>query len=105
MRICMLAYAFYETDTRILQYARALTARGDQVDVIALRREGQKVHDVVDGVNVYRIQQRQVNEKRKFDYLLRMCLFFLRAMYSLIGRHLRGRYDVIHIHSVPDCLV
>jgi glycosyltransferase involved in cell wall biosynthesis len=101
----MVAYAFYEVDTRILQYAKALTARGDEVEVIALRREGQEICGTVDGVKVYRIQQRRVNEKRKLDYLLRICLFFFRAMYCLIGRHLRDRYDVIHVHSVPDCLV
>jgi len=35
----MLAYSFYEGDTRILQYATALAKRGDVVDVIALRRK------------------------------------------------------------------
>ena len=36
----MLAYSFYRNDTRILQYARALAERGDEVEVIALKREG-----------------------------------------------------------------
>ena len=36
LRVCMVAYAFYESDTRILQYAAALAKRGDTVDVIAL---------------------------------------------------------------------
>ena len=37
-RICMVVYAFYENDTRVMQYADALVERGDHVDVIALRR-------------------------------------------------------------------
>lgn len=44
MRVCMLAYSFYEDDTRILQYASALVERGDTVGVVALgRREQEKV--------------------------------------------------------------
>ena len=35
-KVCMLAYSFYESDNRIMRYARALVERGDEVDVIAL---------------------------------------------------------------------
>lgn len=49
----MLAYAFYESDTRILQYATSLVQRGDTVDVIALRRnESTPRFEVLNGVNV-----------------------------------------------------
>src|ERR1700761_4381519 len=34
-RICMVVYAFYENDTRVMQYADALVERGDRVDVCA----------------------------------------------------------------------
>ena len=60
----MLAYSFYESDMRILRYAKTLTERGDEVDVIALRREAAPAFEVLDGVNVYRIQTRQRNERR-----------------------------------------
>ena len=39
LRVCMLAYAFYESDAPILQYAAALTKRGETVDVVALQRD------------------------------------------------------------------
>ena len=32
MRVCMLGYTFYETDSRVRQYAKALRERGDEVD-------------------------------------------------------------------------
>src|SRR6185437_16538761 len=67
LRICMVAYAFYESDTRILQYATALAKRGDRVDVIALRRDKSlPAFEVFQGVNVFRIQYRTVNEKGFF---------------------------------------
>ena len=69
LRVCMVAYAFYESDTRILQYATALAKRGDTVDVIALQRDDSLPEfEVLNGVNVYRIQSRTVNEKGLFSY-------------------------------------
>src|SRR5437879_12712199 len=73
-RFCMLAYSFYEGDTRILQYATALAKRGDVVDVIALRRKGQPKHAVEQGEHVQRIQLTTVNEQERQAYLYRMLL-------------------------------
>jgi glycosyltransferase involved in cell wall biosynthesis len=105
MKICMLVYAFYESDTRVLQYAKLLAARGNIVDVIALQREGAPEIEVLDGVNVHRIQKRNVNEKSRFAYLFRMMRFLLVSAAFLAKRQFSQRYDVIHIHSVPDFLV
>ncbi len=105
MRICMIAYAFYDTDTRMMQYAGALVERGDTVDVLALRMEGESAFEVLNGVNVYRIQTRRVTEKGSFSYLLKILRFLLLSGYILTKRHLSKRYDVIHVHSVPDFLV
>lgn len=63
----MLAYSFYESDTRIMQYTKALIERGDVVDVIALRRQGSSKFEILDGVNVNRIQLRQVNERNRLS--------------------------------------
>jgi glycosyltransferase involved in cell wall biosynthesis len=102
----MLAYAFYESDTRILQYATALAGRGDQVDVIALRRGPDAAEfEVLDGVNVYRIQSRKVNEKGLFTYAYRIFVFLLRSMLFLRRRHRKRSYDLIHVHNVPDFLI
>ena len=46
----MLAYTFYETDNRVRRYAEALVKRGDQVEAIALAREGQPSFEVIQGV-------------------------------------------------------
>jgi glycosyltransferase involved in cell wall biosynthesis len=105
MRICMVAYAFYENDTRIMRYAEALAERGDQVDVIALRREHQSASGNLGGVNVFRIQPRSPNSAGKLSYLFEILLFLFRAMFLLTRRHVTRPYDVIHVHSVPDFLV
>ena len=106
IRVCMLAYAFYENDTRILQYATALAQRADSVDVIALRRDSSMpAFEVLNGVNVYRIQMRTVNEKSKFTYANRIFRFFSRAMWFMHRKHKQHLYDAVHVHNVPDMLV
>jgi|HubBroStandDraft_4_1064222.scaffolds.fasta_scaffold00202_12 glycosyltransferase involved in cell wall biosynthesis len=106
LRVCMLAYAFYESDTRILQYANALTERGDVVDVIALRRDNLLPEfEVINGVNVYRIQSRTVNEKSLFAYAGRIFRFLLRSTLFLHRKHREHPYDIVHVHNVPDFLV
>ncbi len=101
----MITYSVYESDTRVMRYAEALARRGDRVDVIALRRANQTRADVIDGVNVFRIQTRPADGNGKFSYLIRILLFFFRAMRSVSAKHLRDPYRLIHVHSVPDFLV
>jgi glycosyltransferase involved in cell wall biosynthesis len=105
MRVCMLAYSFYESDGRVRRYAEALVQRGDEVDVIALGTQFPCKHDVLKGVNVYRIQRRIPNEKRKFSYLFRMLKFLLKSSIILTKKHLKNSYQLIHVHNVPDFLV
>ncbi len=102
LKACMVAYSFYETDTRIMRYAEALAARGDQVDVFSLAMEGTAPVEKINGVTVYRIQRRDINEKTKFSYLGRLMSFLLRSSWSLSKNSVRRPYDIIHVHSVPD---
>jgi glycosyltransferase involved in cell wall biosynthesis len=102
MKACMLAYTFYETDNRVRRYAEALSGRGDQVEVISLRREGQAAESIINGVKVFRIQKRVVNERAKLSYLLRLLSFFVKSSLFLIKKSIKSPYDIIHVHSVPD---
>lgn len=98
----MVSYSFYEADNRVRRYAEALAKRGDEVDAISLRREGQPSVETIRGVRVYRIQERRIDEQGPFTYLRKLLLFFVRSMWSLSILSFRKRYDVIHVHSVPD---
>lgn len=102
MKACMLAYTFYDADNRVRRYAEALVRRGDQVDAIALAREGQPAFEVIRGVRVYRIQKRTIDETGPFSYLIKLLVFFVRSAWFLAVRAFREPYDLIHVHSVPD---
>jgi glycosyltransferase involved in cell wall biosynthesis len=104
LRVCHLAYTFYETDNRVMRYAETLAQRGDRVDVIALRRAGGDT-PASGVVRVFRIQRRSVNEKAAWTYLLKLLWFCCKSFVVLSVLQLRRRYDVVHIHNVPDFLV
>jgi glycosyltransferase involved in cell wall biosynthesis len=102
----MLVYTFYESDNRVMRYAKALVERGDEVDVIALGSdETQPSFEVIDNVNVHRIQRRQRNEKSKYSYLYRLIKFCVKSAFFLSRLQLKRKYDLIHVHNVPDFLV
>lgn len=105
LRVCHLAYTFYETDNRVRRYARALAERGDAVDVIALRRPGQVRVSQEDGVRVFRLQRRTKTESRPWTYLVKILRFMLESLGVLAVLHMRRPYDVVHVHNAPDFLV
>ncbi|MBW8003367.1 MAG: glycosyltransferase [Planctomycetes bacterium] len=103
MKICMLAYTFYESDNRVMRYAETLVRRGDSVDVISLRKKGQKLTSNLRGVRIFRIQKRSMDEQQgKINYLVRLTRFFLWSSIFLSLRHISSPYNMVHVHSVPD---
>jgi glycosyltransferase involved in cell wall biosynthesis len=105
LRVCQLTYSFYDTDNRVSRYTKALAKRGDEVDVVALRRHGQARVSSVDKVRVTRLQYRSKTETRSADYLFKIAAFLVVSAVVVMVRHMRRPYDVIHVHNVPDCLV
>jgi glycosyltransferase involved in cell wall biosynthesis len=105
-RVCMVSYSFYKTDNRVNRYSEALAERGDIVDVLGLKRHSHQPDvERVGNVNVYNIQGRfDKNEKTKGGYLLPILRFWLTASMQLVRKHFLHRYDVIHVHNIPDFL-
>jgi glycosyltransferase involved in cell wall biosynthesis len=103
MKICMVAYSFYETDNRIMRYADSLAQAGHDVDVVVLKKRNQDNFEDIRGVNVYRIQTRKFPEKTgKLAYFARLSRFLIKSATWLTCRCFAKRYDLIHVHSVPD---
>ena len=105
LRICHLAYTFYESDNRVIRYAQDMASQGHDVDVIALRRKGQSSVDYPGGVRLLRIQRRSVTETSVVQYLAKLVWFLAKAGALLSALHVRHRYDVVHVHNMPDFLV
>src|SRR6266487_2757482 len=106
-RVCMVTHSFYESDNRVTRYAAALAARGDAVDVLALRRSPElPEEEMVEGVRVFRIQDRfEKAEQTKLAYLWPLLRFLRASMRCVTRRHASEPYDLLHIHNVPDFMV
>lgn len=105
-KICMVVYNGYESDNRVRRYAEALAKRGDQVDVIALSWANVPLgQEEICGVTVHRIQRRELDERSKWTYLWRLVRFLVASSFYLKRRHREIKYDLIHIHNMPDFLV
>jgi len=98
----MVAYTFYENDNRVRRYAEALVRRGDDVDVVSLRGEEDDPSGEINKVKVYRIQRRALNERGKVTYLRRLLLFFIKSFVIVSKMHMKRKYNVVHVHNVPD---
>ncbi len=106
-RICMVSHSVYESDNRVTRYAEALAQRGDHVDVFALRRSRELPElEIIHGVHLFRVKDRfGKTERSRLAYLWPL-LRFLRVATSRVTRsHRRNRYDLIHVHNVPDFMV
>ena len=98
----MVSYSFYEYDTRVKRYAETLSRRGYKVDFFCLRPDGSKNKEIINGVKINRVRKRNFNEKNKYEYLIKLGLFFLTVLFRLSTK---PSYKIIHINSVPDWLV
>lgn len=105
-KVCMLVHNTYETDNRVRRYAEALAKRGDQVEAIALTGgNGPMVSEEINGVTVFRVQNRVRNERGKWTYAWRLLRFLVVSSVFMTKRHNRIKYDVVHVHNLPDFLV
>jgi glycosyltransferase involved in cell wall biosynthesis len=106
-KICMVAYTAYEGDNRVRRYAETLAKRGDTVDVVAISvaHLGQEPEVKINGVTVYRVRHREHNERAKWSYVWRLLRFLVSSSRAVTRLHKQNRYDVIHIHNMPDFLV
>jgi glycosyltransferase involved in cell wall biosynthesis len=104
-RAAVVLYSHYPADPRPRRAAEAMIEAGMSVDLICLREnERESSREVVNGVNVLRLP---ILKKRggKIAYLLRYAGFVAACSIILALRVPGGRYDIVHVHNMPDFLV
>jgi glycosyltransferase involved in cell wall biosynthesis len=101
LRVAMVAYASYFTDARIKNYVDALLDAGASVDVFAL---GKAPGKHTKGRLYVNNLGRKYPGTSTMAYLAVVSIFMAKAAWHLFLRALGGRYDVIHVHNMPDFL-
>jgi len=104
-KVCMLVYSNYAADGRVRRYAETLARRGDHVEVIALTDgTGELGETSLSGVTVHRIQRRSPDERNKWTYAWRQLRFLFSSARFLARRQREVRFDLVHVHNIPDFL-
>lgn len=105
IRVGTITFDWFPFDPLVRRVADAAVAAGNSVDVICLRRADEKRHEVCNGVHVYRLPMDRGFGRSLPTTILSWCWFLLLAAMTITRLHLKRRYDVIHVHNMPDFLV
>lgn len=104
-RAAVLLYSYYPADPRPRRAAEALIGAGMEVDLFCLReKESEPLHETIDGVNVFRMPMPRVRGNAA-SYMWRYARFILSSFWFLLKRGWSGKYDLVHVHNMPDVLV
>ena len=103
-RICLIRGWYYPVDERINREVDALLRDGHEVDIICARMPGQRAVEHVGRVTVHRLPiARKRGGLRR--YVFEFVAFQAAATVHAALLHLRRRYAVVQVNSLPDWLV
>lgn len=104
-RAAVLLFSHYPADPRPRRAAEALAAQGVSIDLICLREDdSEPTHETYGKINVRRVRLKR-QRRGKLGYVAQYAAFLLASFFYLASRSLTRRYDLIHVHNMPDVLV
>lgn len=103
-KVCLIVQEYYPKDFRVRRIGESLVRKNAQVDIISLRDQNEHRQEVINGVNVHRInfQKKRGNIVR---YLYEYVAFTILAFFKCTSLYLKKRYDIIVVNNPPDFLV
>jgi glycosyltransferase involved in cell wall biosynthesis len=104
-RAAVLLFSHYPADPRPRRAAEALAAQGIKIDLICLRGDdGEPARETFGSINVTRVRLKR-QRGSKLGYVWQYVTFVLASFFYLASRSLTRRYDLVHVHNMPDILV
>src|ERR1700730_3169675 len=104
-RAATVVFSSYPADPRPRRAAEALAKDGASVEVICLREtDDEPQHETFNGVEITRVPLKRYRGG-KLSYVLQYGSFILLSGLILARRTLKQRYDLVHVHNMPDILV
>jgi glycosyltransferase involved in cell wall biosynthesis len=109
-RAGILFHGYYPIDPRVRRQAEALASAGYDVDVVCLRRTartGQLRERRTETINGVRVHRLPLERKRGgyFRYAYEYAALTMLGSVKLAQLHFSRRFQVVHIHNMPDLLV
>jgi glycosyltransferase involved in cell wall biosynthesis len=104
VKVCMVVHQYYYRDARVKRYAEALADSGVQIDVLNLRDPNQPANIDLQGVRAIPIPIGR-SATSKIGYIIEYFLAMVFFATWLTVLHIKNRYDIIHVHNMPDFLI
>jgi glycosyltransferase involved in cell wall biosynthesis len=104
-RAAVLLYSDYPADPRPRRAAQSMFEAGMEVDVFCLSEaDDEPLEEFVAGVHVFRLKMKRRRD-RVGNYVWLYGRFITASFWFLLRRSFGRRYDVVHVHNMPDILV
>jgi glycosyltransferase involved in cell wall biosynthesis len=103
-RICVIRQYYYPVDVRVRRELQALAAAGYDVDIICVRRAGELRLERQGRITIHRFGIPS-HRRGQLQYLLQYAAFFAVAAVVATVLHLRHRYELVQVNTMPDGLV
>lgn len=103
-RICIIRQWYYPIDPRVRKEAQVSVDVGYNVDLICLRKPGEKKRESMSGINIYRLPMKH-RRGSIVRYLFEYLFFFLLSGLVLLRLYFRHKYKIIQVNTMPDFLV
>jgi glycosyltransferase involved in cell wall biosynthesis len=104
-RAAVIVLSHYPNDPRVRRAAEALIEEGMIVELICVKRnKEERTRDRFNRVEILRVPLRH-RRGGKLAYLLHYLSFLVVSFVLLALRSLTRRYDLVHVHNMPDVLV
>ncbi len=103
-RAAVLLYSYYPSDPRPRRAAEAMAEAGMEVDLLCLSEsKSDSRQETIRGVRVYRVPMTRMRGSM-WAYFWQYGRFFLASVWFLLRQGLHRKYDVVHVHNMPDFL-
>ncbi len=104
-RIAMVVFSYYPADPRVRREAEVLERAGHSVDVLCLRKKGEKSFESFGSVAAYRVMPGSENKESLLKYFALSSVFAAAAIIKLSALTLKRPYRLVQVHNMPDFLV
>lgn len=102
-RICLVRQGYYPLDTRVRREVQALVGEGHEVDVVCLTWPGERRFERLGQVTVHRLPI-PLRRAGAINYMFQYGAFFVAASVLVTTLHLKRRFHVIQVNTMPDLL-
>jgi glycosyltransferase involved in cell wall biosynthesis len=105
VRVCAITCDCYPHDPLVRRMSEAAMRAGDEYHVICTMHKGQAKYEVFNGVHIHRFSMSRIAGKPIGKMFLLWSIFTFLAFWKVARLHLKHKFDVIHVHNMPDFLV